>query len=79
MVDAITLVEKLKEYLPLLIPIAAIQLGLTIAALVHAIRHPKYKAGNMIIWVLVIILINTIGPILYFIIGRGDSEGEDTE
>ncbi len=62
----------LTQYLPFLIPIAVIQLGLMIAALVHILRHQTYKAGNRVLWIIVVILVNIIGPILYFTIGKGD-------
>ncbi len=59
-------------YIPFLIPVAVIQLGLLIAALVHILRHDTYKAGNRVLWILIVVLINIIGPILYFTIGKGD-------
>ena len=71
--------DEIMKYSLLLIPIAVIQLGLMIAALVHALKHPKYKIGNKVIWVLVIILVNLVGPVLYFIVGRGDAEAGDED
>ena len=71
------LLKYLMEYLPVLIPLFVIQLGLMAAALIHAIRHPKFKVGNLAIWVVVILLVNIIGPVLYFIIGRGENEDLD--
>jgi len=62
----------LRAYLIFLIPLAIIQLALFIAALVHILRHDTYKTGNRVIWIIVCLLANIIGPILYFIIGRGD-------
>ena len=64
--------KQLVSYLPLLIPLAIIQYGLMIAALVHIFKHNTYKVGNRVIWVIVCLLVNIIGPILYFIFGRGD-------
>ncbi|HAS74256.1 MAG TPA: hypothetical protein DCS67_08950 [Clostridiales bacterium UBA8960] len=63
--------DKLVEYLPLLIPIIVLQLGLTIAAIVHILRHKTYRIGNRTIWILVS-FIQIIGPIAYFVFGRGD-------
>jgi len=60
------------EYLPLLIPLFVIQLALLAAALVHIFRHKTYKAGNRVMWVIICIAVNTIGPVLYFIFGRGE-------
>jgi len=64
--------KQLVSYLPLLIPLAIIQYGLMIATLVHIFKHNTYKVGNRVIWVIVCLLVNIIGPILYFIFGRGD-------
>ncbi len=61
--------DQIRELLPLLIPIAVIQLGLMIAALVDLIRRRRTK-GPKWAWALVIVLVNLIGPILYFLLGR---------
>jgi glucose uptake protein GlcU len=66
--------EDLKEYLPFLIPLAVLQLGLMIAALVSIFRHKEYKTANRAVWVVVSLLINIIGPILYFVLGKPDEE-----
>ncbi len=66
--------EIFMEYIVFFVPIIVLSLGLTIAAVVHAVRHPHYKFGNMFIWLAIILLFQTIGPILYFIIGRGERE-----
>ena len=63
--------ENLREYLPFHIPIIILQLTLTVAAIVHILRHDNYKVGNKTIWILVS-FINTIGPIVYFLFGRGE-------
>ncbi|WP_346908012.1 PLD nuclease N-terminal domain-containing protein [Faecalicatena orotica] len=66
--------STLMEYLPVLLPVIIIQLVLMLTALVHALRHPHYRFGNRIIWVLVIVFGQMIGPIIYFVIGRGEEE-----
>ena len=58
--------------LPILIPLALIQLGLMVAAIVHILRHKSYRIGNRVIWIIVCLLVNIIGPVLYFTIGRGE-------
>lgn len=65
-------VQSLLQYLPFLIPIALIELGLLIAALVHILRHTTYKTGNRVMWIVIVVVFNIIGPILYFVIGKGD-------
>lgn len=59
----------IKEFLPLLIPIALIQLGLMIYALVDVIKRKRTK-GPKPMWIAIIVLVNLIGPILYLLIGR---------
>jgi 4-amino-4-deoxy-L-arabinose transferase-like glycosyltransferase len=69
--------EDIMEYLPFLIPLLIVWLVLLISALIHALRHPNYKIGNRVIWILVIALVIIIGPVLYFTIGRGESTEDD--
>ena len=66
--------EDLKEYLPFLIPLAVLQLGLMIAALVSIFRHKEYKTGSRAVWVIITLLISIIGPILYFVLGKPEEE-----
>lgn len=62
-------ISKLMQYIPLLIPFLLIELGLMITALVDLVRRPQTR-GPKWVWVLVIVLVNFIGPIIYFIAGR---------
>ncbi|KXH83772.1 PLDc N-terminal domain-containing protein [Sporosarcina sp. HYO08] len=50
-------------------PLIALQFILMIVALVDIIRNQRTN-GPMVMWLLIVIFINTIGPILYFIFGR---------
>ena len=60
--------------IPILIPIVAIQIGLLVAALYDLTRPTRRaKGGSKVVWALVIIIINIIGPILYFLVGREDA------
>ncbi|MDR1537366.1 MAG: PLDc N-terminal domain-containing protein [Clostridiales bacterium] len=63
--------EELIKYLPLLIPYAAIELGLLAAALIHIFTHKTYRKGNRALWV-ILSFVQIIGPVLYFAIGRND-------
>jgi hypothetical protein len=63
--------ELIKQYLPLLIPVVLIELTLLIAALVDLVRRAQTR-GPKWVWALIIVLINFIGPILYFVAGRKD-------
>lgn len=64
--------EAIMPYLPLLIPVVIIQYALAIAAIVHIVRHRKFKTGNMPLWIVVSLLVGYIGPILYFTVGKGE-------
>lgn len=63
--------EALMKYLPLLIPIVVLELALTVAALIHMIKHKKFKFGNLTLWI-ILAFFQIIGPILYFTIGKAD-------
>lgn len=60
----------MNEMILLIIPLAAIQVGLLGFALYDLIKRNKVKGGNKILWGVVIVLVNIIGPILYLAIGR---------
>ncbi|HKL80462.1 MAG TPA: PLDc N-terminal domain-containing protein [Mobilitalea sp.] len=64
--------DKIMEYLPFLIPIILIEMLLMVTALIHVLKHKNYRFGNQIMWVVIVVLIQIIGPILYFTIGRGE-------
>jgi len=53
-------------------PVALISLGLEIFALVDLIRRDqkKVRGQNKWVWALLIVLVSTIGAILYLIVGR---------
>ncbi len=70
--NSIHSIETLVEYLPFLIPIILIELVLMLTALVHVLRHQKYRFGNRILWVILVVVLQIVGPILYFTIGRGE-------
>ncbi len=64
-------ISKLIPYIPYLIPVVIIQLALMIAALVDLLRR-EHTRGPKWVWALVIVLVNYIGPIIYFVAGRKD-------
>ncbi|MDX9851741.1 MAG: PLD nuclease N-terminal domain-containing protein [Anaerolineaceae bacterium] len=64
-----TLIDQLMKLLPLLIPLFVIQLGLMIAALLDLIKREKTK-GPKWMWIVIIVFVNMIGPIIYFVVGR---------
>lgn len=63
--------EKFMEYLPILLPIIILELALTVAALIHVLTHKHYRFGNRIFWV-TMSFVQIVGPIVYFVFGRGE-------
>ena len=66
-------------YLPAIILLAIVQLVLMLTALIHALKYKNFKTGNLTLWVLMILLVNIIGPVLYFVIGRGEEREDEDE
>jgi heme/copper-type cytochrome/quinol oxidase subunit 4 len=71
--EGVLLMEIVMKYLPLLIPIVVLELALTIVALVHMLKHKKFKFGNLTLWV-ILAFVQIVGPILYFTIGKADDD-----
>ena len=64
--------SDMMTYLPFLIPVAIIEIVLAVTALVHVLRHNTYRFGNRVFWVIIVLVVEIIGPIVYFTIGKGD-------
>lgn len=66
--------NALLEMLPLLIPIFVLDAVLAVAAALHVLRHPHYRFGSKAFWLVVVIVFLLIGPVTYFVVGRGNEE-----
>ena len=65
---------EIQELLPFLIPLIIAQFGLLAYTLHHILTHKTYKRGNRAIWlVITVVLMNFVGPILYFVLGKEDA------
>ena len=64
--------EEIIKYLPILLPIIIIEFILLILSLTHVLKHQNYKFGNKVIWIIIVVFIQIIGPIIYFVFGRGE-------
>jgi hypothetical protein len=63
--------EAIRPYIPFLIPILLLQLALMALALIDLIRRAEGGVnGPKWAWAFIVVLINIIGPIAYFLIGR---------
>lgn len=66
--------DSITEFLPFLIPLVIVQFGLLGYTLYHILTHNTYKRGNRTLWlVITILLMNFVGPILYFLLGKEDA------
>lgn len=53
-------------------PLVALQVVLTAAALVDISRHRHFRYLPRAGWVMVSVFLATLGPMLYFLVGRGE-------
>lgn len=64
---------QLNDMLPFLIPLAVAELILLFVTLRHILTHKTYKRGSRTLWLIVVIVgMEFIGPILYFLLGKED-------
>ena len=65
---------KTEQILALLAPIVIIQIGLMIAALHDLEQEDRHvRGGSKLVWALVIVFVNVVGPIVYLVAGRDDA------
>lgn len=66
--------SQLMEFLPFLIPLIVAEFALLGYTLYHILTHRTYKRGSRALWLVVtLVLMNFVGPILYFLLGKEDS------
>ena len=66
--------DGLKDALVFLIPLVIAELALFGYTLHHILTHRSYKRGNRAVWLAVtILLMNFVGPVLYFLLGKEES------
>lgn len=58
------------ELLPFLIPLILLQAVLMITALAMIIRQQKFNYLNKPVWILIVVFLNLLGPVLYFVLER---------
>ncbi|MDX8360996.1 MULTISPECIES: PLD nuclease N-terminal domain-containing protein [Bacillaceae] len=59
--------------LPVILPVIALSTLLVLIALIDLYRHRNTRQ-NVLMWSFIILLVNTFGPVFYFIHGRKDGE-----
>jgi len=64
----------------LIVPLAIAQITLLILAAVDLLRDDRrVRGGNKGVWAVIIVFVNVIGPILYFLVGREEGPPPDPE
>ncbi|HEU4571085.1 MAG TPA: PLD nuclease N-terminal domain-containing protein [Candidatus Limnocylindrales bacterium] len=62
------------QVIALLAPIVVLQLGLMIAALIDLDRSDRrVRGGSKIVWALIVVFVNLLGPLVYFLVGREET------
>ena len=72
------LIALIRDFLWLLIPLIVLQFALFLVALISLLRK-RVTFAEKLPWLLVIIIFNTLGPIIYFIIGSGELDKKAAE
>ncbi len=62
--------KSITSILPFMIPLILLELGLLVFALIDVVKRKHVTGNNKIVWILVIIIVNFIGPIVYLAVGR---------
>jgi len=57
------------KLMPIIAPILIIQFILVVTALIALVKAERTK-GPKWMWILIILFINIIGPVLFFVVGR---------
>ncbi len=64
---------QLQALAPILIPLLLAELALLIFCLVDLFRSDRHvRGGNKLVWLAIVLLIGTIGPLVYLFFGRED-------
>jgi hypothetical protein len=64
----------IEEILPLIIPLAILQIVLIALALYDLTRpERRVRGGSKVLWALIILLFQLLGPLFYFLVGREDA------
>ncbi len=64
--------DILREYFPFFVPLIIVQLTLMVVALLHVLKHPHYRFGNKAMWIVIVVAFQIVGPLFYFVFGRGE-------
>lgn len=61
------------ENLPLFIPLIVLELILMFAAIRSVLTQQHFRLFNRNVWLVIVVVFQLIGPIVYFVIGREEA------
>lgn len=71
--DQTEVLKKIVEFLPFIIPIVLLQWSLMVFAIIKLIRAEQPpKLLPKWVWLIIILLVNIIGPVAYLMLGRNE-------
>ena len=62
--------DTIVQMLPYLVPLIILEVILLVVSLVDLAKRKHVTGGNKIIWALVTVCIQLIGPVIYLVLGR---------
>jgi hypothetical protein len=71
--------QTILNMLPLVIPLAILELGLMIWAIVNIATRKAVRFNNKALWIIIVVLVSVIGPIVYFAFGRVEEVRDDSD
>ena len=71
--------ESIVQMLPYLVPIIVLEFALLAFALVDLFKRKHVTGGNKIIWALVVVCFQIVGPIAYLVFGRKEPQVESDQ
>ena len=69
--------DNLRDLLPFIIPIIIVNLALIFVALRDLTKRQRVRGGNKVVWAIVIIFLEFIGPLVNMGFGRLEDEITD--
>ncbi len=61
------------DLIKLLLPVVLLEIILMVLALRDLVRRECVTGGNKVLWGIIIVIFQVIGPIIYFVFGRKDT------
>ena len=62
--------ETIIQMLPYMVPLIILEIVLVVVALIDLAKRKRVTGGNKIIWILITVGIQFIGPVIYLVAGR---------